>query len=240
MPQAMQTGSTLPPGIGEAYIDGILEHSTEIIDPGQDWIVTGHEEDNHVIYPVDFGDINNLKIGLDDQYLFIKLTMNGTFPEEGGSFPVFDRDQLHKYGFDLRVDTDNNNRTGCLSDNGAEFMTGYGIAYENGQIHTNWISYSTDPTGTETSELARYKNTVFTNQLQFGGVGHDYFSMAIPLSPLRITRGQEITINAWVEISSDRYDHASFDILCPGSLPFNVSSLACPIEIRLGEERIIK
>jgi hypothetical protein len=178
-----QTLTALPGGISEAYIDDLLAHSIEIVDPPRDWIVTGHAEDNHVIYPVDIGDINNMKIGMDDQRLYLELTMNGTFPAQGGSFPAFDGDQLHKFGLNVRVDTDNDPHTGVISDNGSEFMTAYGIAYENGQIHTNWISFSTEPTGTETPELARYKNTIFTDQTVFGGPGYDYSIIVLPLPP---------------------------------------------------------
>jgi hypothetical protein len=238
-----QTGQPIPislsPGISEADIESILEHSTEIDDPARDWIVTGHEHDNSVIYPVDFGDINNLKIGSDDQTLYIKLTVNGTFPGQGSGFPIIDGDQLIKMNFNMPLDTDNNNQTGCISDGGAEITIGYGIAYENGQIHTNYPSYFTEPTGTETPEQARYLNNLFIDQIQFGGEGHNYFIMTMPLSALKITNGQEITIHAWVEVSSDRYDHASFDPLCPGSLLFDYPSLGCPIKITLGENIII-
>jgi len=231
---------TLPPGISEAYIEGILEHSTEIVDASRDWILHKPEIDNPVLYPVDFGDIHNMKIGLDDQYLFIKLTMNGTIPGAGLNFPVFDGDQLLSFGTNLGFDTDNNPRTGSISDGGTEIMTGYGVKFENGNIHTNWLSYMTDPTGTETPEDARYRNRIFGQQSRYGGEGQNYFIMTFLLPPLKLAKGQEITIDAWVEVSSQRYDHASFDTLCPQSLVDPTHLLACPIKIKLGEEAVIR
>jgi len=231
--------STRASRIREADIDGILNHSTEIVDQSKDWISTGHEGDNPSIYPVDYADINNLKIGLDDQYLYIKLTMNGTFPEVVSDFPAFEGDPLNSFGFNIGLDNDNNNRTGCISDGGTDSIIGWGFHSENGRVSI-YSQYFAGPTGIETPEQARYQNNVFGVEIQFGGPGHDYFTMAIPLSPLLIAKGQEITINSWAESASNRYMHASFDVLCPESLSFSYASLACPIKFRLGEEIIIK
>jgi hypothetical protein len=166
--------------------------------------------------------------------------MNGTFPAQAGSFPSFDGDQLHKFGLDVRVDADNDPHTGVLADNGSEWMTAYGMGDDNGLIHTNYISFSTGPTGTETPELARYQDTIFTDQTQFGGPGYNYFIIALPLAPLRLSKGQEITINAWVEMSSDKFDHASFDVLCPPSMTYSKNTLSCPVRIKLGTQAIIQ
>jgi hypothetical protein len=225
--------------IREADIDGILNHSTEIVDPSGDWISTGHEGDNPGIYPVDYVDINNLRIGLDDQYLYIKLTINGTFPEVVSDFPTFEGDPVNSFGFNMGLDNDSNNRTGCISDGGTDSIIGWGFHSENGRVSI-YSQYFTSPTGIETPEQARYQNSVFGVEIQFGGPGHDHFTMAIPLSPLLIAKGQEITINSWAESASNRYMHASFDVLCPESLSFSSASLACPITFRLGEEIIIK
>jgi len=228
-----------PSRMSEADIDGILSHSTEIVDPSGDWISTGHEGDNPGIYPVDHVDINDLKIGLDNQYLYIKLTMNGTFPEAVSDFPAFEGDTLNGFGFNMGLDNDNNDRTGCISDGGTNSIIGWGFHSENGRVSI-YSQYFTGPTGIETPEQARYQNRVFGVEIQFGGPGHDYFTMAIPLSPLLIAKGQEITINSWAESASNRYMHASFDVLCPESLSVSSSSLACPIKFRLGEELIIR
>ena len=236
---ATASSSTLPPGKGEAYIDGILSHSVEVVDPSGDWISTGHEIDNPGVYPVDFADINSLAFGVDDHYLYVKLTVNGVFPEAGGTFPAFNGDQLNSVNFDLALDTDNNSQTGCISDHGAEALLGFGLAHENGRVHTNGPSSFAGPTSIEMPELARYKNLVW-DVIHFGGEGRNYITMAFPLSPLGITGGQEITIGAWIESSSERYHHASFDPLNPESVPFDLPSLGCSITFRLGEEIVIK
>lgn len=231
---------TLAPGVNETYIEGILQHSTVIVDADQDWILHKPEIDNPILYPVDFGDIHSMKVGVDERYLYIKLEVNGTVPGKGLSFPVFNGDHLMSFGTNLGFDIDNNSMTGCLSDGGTEIMTGYGIKYENGNIHTNWLSYMTDPTGTETPEDARYKNRIFDQENQYGGEGQNYFILTFPLSVLHLTRGQEITLDAWVEVSSQRYDHASFDMLCPQSLVDPSHPLFCPIKIKLGQETVIR
>jgi hypothetical protein len=234
--------SSLPPsqqGMGEAYIDDVLGHSTIIEDPITDRIVTGHEGDNPGIYPADFVDITSLEIGLDDEYLYVKISLYGILPEEVDDFPVFDGDQLHDFALNLAVDTDNDSHTGCISDGGAEALLGFGFHNENGMTNTS-TGYATDPTGIESPETARYHNRVFPIGIQFGGQGEEHYTMAIPLSALRITGGQSITINTWVESSSDRYHHASYDILCPESLIDTTHPMVCPIEFTVGEERIVE
>ena len=222
---AISTYTMAPPGISEVYINGILDHSTEIVDPNQDWIVTGHEEDNSVIYPIDYCDINNMKLGLDNEYLYIKLTVNGTIPEDLSNLPTFSGDQLRGFGTNIGLDTDSNSQTGVISDGGTEAMLGWGIKNEDGIYRSN-SAIRTQPTGTETPEDARYRNVEFNIKIQYGGKGFNFVILAIPLSTLMVTRSQEITLDAWLECSSDRYDHATFDALCPEGYPFNHQSLS--------------
>ena len=115
---------------------------------------------NPGIYPIGFGDINKLEVGLDDEYLYVKISVNGTLPKDLAGFPAPGGDQLHGFNYNLGVDTDNDSTTGCTSDGGAEALIGCAVNDQTGAVLAA-TGYFTDPTGIESPEGARYANKVF-------------------------------------------------------------------------------
>ncbi|HNW60268.1 MAG TPA: FISUMP domain-containing protein [bacterium] len=216
-----------------AYVDEVLGHATVIEDPEADWVVTGQEGDNPGIYPAAYVDIDRLELGVDDTWLFVRLTMHGAFPADAAELPVFAGDSLTGFNLNLALDTDNNSRTGCLADNGAELLLGYGLQIFNGSLQAG-TGYAADPTGIDSPESARYRKHIYPLEVNFGGMGTRYYTMAIPLVHIRLVRDQAITINAWTEAPSAKYHHGCFDRLCPTSLAGG--SEGCAIQVILGQE----
>lgn len=97
-----------------------ISAGTKIIDQTGDWTYTGNPEDNSSPYPIDFIDIKEVDIGIDENNLYVMGIFNGVWPESAGNWPIYNGDQVSSTSFSVAVDSDNNSETGCQADGGTE------------------------------------------------------------------------------------------------------------------------
>jgi hypothetical protein len=214
--------------------EAALQNGTTIIDPANDWVPTGNSEDNPSFYPYDVGDITSETFVADDNYLYIKIQTAGVAPTTVQELPTFNGDQVKSITFDITLDTDNNTQTGVLADNGAEvFVSALYKQDDANNIYFDGQSYWYGPTGTEEPEMMRYKVRDYQTAVKWGGFGYDWKIIAIPLKDIGISKDQEITVSAWAEVGSVKYDHASFDILGKG-IPNIAGSYGIKINLNAG------
>jgi hypothetical protein len=134
------------------------------------------------------------------------------------------------------IDTDNNPRTGCLSDGGTEIDLELGtrINFPYGKPPGTWNGYKTEPSGIENPEEKRYLNDYIVNDEMIGGPGYDYVLNVYPLKDLKLTVGQIVSLKIKAEAMSKKYHHASFD-----DMNFLNGPTESKLVIKLGENKTI-
>lgn len=222
------------PGLYELALTA-LSNGTKIQDKLDDFIITGHEENNPGIYHIGFADLKELDIGLDSNYLYIRCWFNGTWPDNDSNWPKINGDEVHDIACNIGIDTDNNPSTGISYDGTEDFFTaGY-------VTNTEWHfshSYSCGPTGILFPEEDRYNIFEYNGTYMIAGPGYDYVIGVYPLSNLNLSVGQTIALVTTIETVSYFYVHSTFDIL---SLDDNKRTfeLGDRVQITLGENRTI-
>ncbi|MFA6027661.1 MAG: hypothetical protein WC752_01935 [Patescibacteria group bacterium] len=186
-----------------------LSTGTILVNKTGDWDYTGNPEDNSFPYPIDFIDIKDIYLGIDEDNLYVLTVFDGIWPENNSDWPSFDGDHVTSYSFSIAIDSDNNPDTGCLSDGGVEMTLDIG-ATKNVETGT-YNHYRTNPTGIEFPEEDRYENFYFFDGKIIGGPGYDYFINIYPLSNLNLTKGQAVSLKIKSEAESKAYSHASAD-----------------------------
>ena len=224
-------------GVTLESAEKVLAEGTKIIDATNDWISTKNPADNPSYYPINFADLKEIDIGIDDKYLYVKGIYNGVWPNKTEEWPSVEGNNIIGVNYGFNINTDNNRGTGSPADGGAEIFAGVGLKKE--ATHLVYCNYKKDPTGIEDPEEKRFLTTS-NNNLWFAGPGYDYVISVYPLKNLSLTKGQKVTINIWAEANSEKYEHASFDILGTPVKSQGYSPLEADIPIVLGENKIIK
>ena len=241
--QTQNTESTTKPDtnklINETAASVAFASGTKIIDKTGDWVSTGDQGDNPSFYPLNITDVKEVDIGIDANYLYLKVIFNGLWPKTDNNWPIINDDQLTSTNFNVGIDVDNNQQTGCLSDSGTEIMIGFGTRMNmtGGNPPGTWNGYKTSPSGIEFPEEKRYLNDYYFNEAMIGGPGYNYVMNAYPLRILNLSSGQEITLHMWAEAMSKKYHHAAFDNVNIGNQ--NTTDLLGYVKIKLGENMTI-
>lgn len=200
----------------------LAEHGVTINDAQGDWIWTGHQEDNPAPYPVPFADLAAATFAVDADYLYLRLTANGTYPRAEAELPWYGQDQVRKLSINIGLDTDNNEHTGSPGDKGAEVMLGTAMRMTETCGWMDVYDFWYGPTGIETPENKRWEhmNNRKLMVAAWGGAGSDYRVMVYPVGLLGLRPGQTIAVCGWNECDSLQYpnSHATFDVLGPGGL----------------------
>jgi len=200
--------------VSEEMANIALSSGTKIIDQTGDWISTGDQGDNPSFYPIDFVDIKEVDVGVDENYLYVKATFNGQWPESDNDWPSINGDQITWTEFSAMIDADNNSQTGCLSDGGTEIALEFSMRMNDttGNPPGAHHGYKTDPSGIEFPEENRYLGDYdLSDNKMIGGPGYNYVTGVYPLENLKLTVGQGITLKMKAESMSERYNHAAFD-----------------------------
>ncbi len=157
---------------------------------------------NPETYKEPYLDIQSLSVGIDDEYFYYKITYYGTIPDL--SPHIGNNDAIYA----------NTSKLNIVNDEGEDQVIMY-IEYSYlpmlrlPSINTY---YSTDPTGIEWPENARFATENRDSKIS-GGHGTDYVMGAIPLENLHIKKGDTINFVLGNESASKKYDHASMDAL---------------------------
>ena len=220
-------------GLTQEIAEQVLATGTKIIDTTNDWTSTGNSWDNPSFYPLDFVDLKEVDIGLDNNFLYVKVVFDGILPSKE-NWPVVNGDNVIMSGYTLNIDMDNNKNTGCICDGGVELKLGAVIKKELGLVVAN--NYDTDPSGLNDPEEARYLGH-YNDAVWFAGPGYDYVINVYPLINLNISKGMDVTVIIWTEAMSESYHHTSFDII--GDKIQDSYVMTLPIKIKLGENRTI-
>jgi hypothetical protein len=221
------------PGLYELALTA-LSNGTKIIDKLDDFLITGHEENNPGIYPIGFADLKEVDIGLDSTYLYIRYWFNGTWPDNDSNWPKINGDEVHDIACNTFIDTDNNPSTGLIADGTEELFT---LGYKTNTDYHFVHGYSCGPTGIDFPEELRYRVNENIGTFMIAGLGYNYVIGAFPLLNLSLSAGQNITLITTIETVSYFYVHSTFDIL---SFDDNPSfELGDRVEIILGENKTI-
>jgi len=229
---------TNPGGPTEEDTLSALSNGTKIHDIVGDFVVMNNGNNNPGAYEFSFADLKEVDVGVDSKYLYIRYWFNGTWPRNDSDWPNINGDQLEDIICNTLFDTDNNPSTGVMSDGGTEVATSMGCRRNNsyGFDPPYFYGCKEGPTGIEFPEEERYQNVYNNDSFRFGGVGYDYVIGAYPLSEVKLSAGQTVTMLTECETTSSLYHDATFDIL---SLDNTTTFEYGRVQITLGENRTI-
>lgn len=186
------------------YLDPLNMFSSKTIllgDRAQDWVSPdGSFGSNPDPYPVAAADLKAITLDIDNQNLYVKYQFRGSIPEDVGSLS-YAGDHFKDYQFYLAIDRDNNASTGNPAYGGAEALLSGAMHGDNGTLDTTfWVNPGDDPASFQDAYAATMAE---------GGPGYDHVTMAYPLNLLGLSKGQIITLNGGILITSDKYGKAA-------------------------------
>jgi hypothetical protein len=197
----------------------LSEHGVTITDAEGDWIWTGLPEDNSSPYPVPWADLLSVTFAVDDDYLYVRINVDGVYPSSITELPWYGEDQVNHLAVSICLDTDNNENTGCLADGGAEVVLDTGMMINPLGEWEPGYDFWYGPTGVDSPENQRYAHMGNMNLIVavWGGPGFDYLVIVYPVGLLGLHPGQTITVDGWDECESLQYQegHATVDTLGP-------------------------
>lgn len=197
----MRLSSGLQQKAEQAFAGGIT-----ILDEQHDFAPMGTKNgsgkpNNPNGYDLGFNDLRSVSLGADDQYLYIKVTFWDVIP---GAPPILDGDRIGWTGIKLNI----TNNDGVDQE---IWMLGFGyLPIFNFPTVNTYYFY--DPTGIQEPEDKRFSGRGSDSKI-IGGAGFDTLIGALPLNQIDLKAGQTIYLNLSMETASDRYDHASVDVL---------------------------
>jgi len=188
-----------------------LKNGIIIEDPENDFYPIPHgtiqkednRPDNSDPYPIPWTDLKSVNIGADKNYLYVKSTFWGQFPNER---TIYNGDLVWGSGVKLTNFKFKNKESKIDSADMSDT-----IRYDNepipGLLHSAMIS----PTITVNFEL-QFKTTTGEGMIT-GGPGFDYILAAYPLKNYDLKLGDEVTFDASSESGSDKFHHEAIDLL---------------------------
>lgn len=187
-----------------------LDLGITIPDPENDEISIGEKEssekgekpNNPDPYREPYLDMKSIAVGIDDEYLYVKVTYYGIIPDRAPD--LSDGDQLYANTTKMDIIDAHDQAQAILT---MEYS--YLPVIRLPGLNTY---YATDPTGVEWPENARFASENRDSKIA-GGHGTDFVMMAVPLSTLKIKQGDIINFIVGNETGSPKYDHASADVL---------------------------
>lgn len=220
----------------KAQAEAALAKGTILEDGKDDWVTTGYEGDNPSFYKVSWIDIKSVVFGTDEEYFYLKWIFNGKLPSSLPDWSSFNGDQLKSVGFNIYIDTDNEQGVGGDTRLFGEIAI-YGFINSPGPEYPFGISFLTNPVSKPyIPEDEAYENS-YDAIYKWGGPGFDYVAVAAPLNILNIKKDQTVTVNIWAEAESEQYHHATFDTI---NLTDPNEDDATKIQIKLGTSEVIK
>lgn len=177
-----------------------------ILDESNDfaWMGTGGsggKPNNPTGYNLGFNDLKSITLGADDQYIYIKVMFWGTIPDLP---PNINGDMIGSTVMKL-------NFTNEQGVDQAIWMLSFGYLPVVNLTTTNTY-YFYGPTGIQEPEDKRFSGRGTDSQV-IGGAGYDHLIGALPLKGINLNAGQTVNLCFSVETASDKYDHASVDVL---------------------------
>ena len=221
----------------DAFAKGIV-----LDDPENDWYMFPEgsrqwdKPDNPAPYPLSYTDLKQVKIGADEEYLYVKFIFYGNFPDK---MPSYNGDDLFSTGAMIEQMTYITNEG--IADSAD---IGNGIAYVQftGSEKTEEYSPLDKPTIGQLAMIGEegldeHMETIHRTQngagFVSGGAGYDYLMSAFPLSEFNISYGDEINFSIAVESGSNLWHHESVDLL----MNENNSKFGAKIIYVLGDDK---
>lgn len=185
--------------------EAALAKGISISDPAQDFPLMGQKgEDvkekpnNDNPYDLPFLDIKEVQAGIDDDYLYFKIVFFGKIPKNS---PGLNGDKILADGIKVNI----------VNEKGEEQID-LSMSYDFILLGIKSLNcyYSTEPTGIEWPEDARFAKTNWDCKVL---IGDDYVLGALPIKNYPILKEKQIYFNAQHEAESKMYDHAAVDLL---------------------------
>jgi len=221
----------------DAFAKGIT-----IDDPENDWyrFPEGSRQwdkpDNPNPYPLSYTDLKQVKLGADEEYLYVKFVFYGNFP---GKMPSYNGDDLFSTGAkieQLSYATKEGKTDSAETGSAITYVQFTGAEKTEGHIPLGRPSTGQlamiSPQGTDEKSETIYRTKNGAGFVS-GGSGTDYLMSAFPLAEFGISYGQEINFSVSVESGSNLWHHESVDFL----LNRNNSKSGAKIRYALGGNR---
>jgi hypothetical protein len=226
----------------EKRAEDALSKGISFDDPENDWYkfpegsMQWDKPDNPEPYPLPFTDLKQVKIGADEEYLYVKFIFYGEFPDK---MPSYNGDDLFSTGAKIDQMTYMTNE-GTLDY--AEIGSGvFYVEFTGDEKTEEYVPLDKPSLGhiamISPQGLDEHMETIYKtmNGIGFigGGPGYDYLLSAFPLSEFGISYGQEMNFSVAVESGSNLWHHESVDLL----LNKNTSKFGANIKYVLGEDK---
>ncbi len=188
-----------------AQANTALANGIYIEDPRDDFIIleSNDEKPNPEMaspYRLPQLDVKSLQIGADDDYLYYKVTF---YAKTDRAVLVVNGDKIHSFGVNFDITEESGRVLAVLHTNTGWWpIIGTSI---------NGTFYSTEPTGIEWPENARFAKEKNNDSKMYGGAGTDFQLARFPLKTLGLSFGQKMVFDLEVEGGSGKYSHAAAD-----------------------------
>ena len=158
-------------------------------------------EDNPSPYNSSILDVKSLELGIDDKYIYTKITFYDQIPKKVFSL---EGDRIVVIGAKVSLHKEDGSEFDILASD-----YGYEPIIPIPALNTY---YSWGPTGIQEPEDARFAHTDDDSRV-YGGPGTDYLMAAYPLKNLSIKKGDILRASLSMEAKSAKYTHAAVDVL---------------------------
>jgi hypothetical protein len=176
-----------------------------INDRAQDFPLMGQKgedvkekQNNNNPYNYSFLDLKEVKVGVDEDNIYIKVIFYGDIPKDA---PRPNGDKILSDGIKINF----------VNEKGVE-QVDFAMSYDfiPFGIKISNCYYSSQPTGIVWPEDARFAKTAWDCKVF---VGEDYILGALPIKDHAILKNKEIYFDVQHEAESKIYDHAAVDLL---------------------------
>ncbi len=157
-------------------------------------------------------DLVEVKVGSDDECLYLKVEMASEIPCK--SQVSLDGTKIGTMSFDIALNSDQDTTTGCPVYNGSELLVGFHVMFEENKADLEPFYFS-GATGVDIDEETRF-SIWGSGEVVSGGVGHNFVVLKYKLSRLGLSKGMTIDVESCSsESESEMWHHYSFDVMNP-------------------------
>lgn len=150
---------------------------------------------------IDFIDLKSLSIKVDGRNLVLRYQLKDPLPKDASTLPEVDGAKVAT--LQIWAMLDNEKIPGKI----AMLINRWGTS---GRVFSSNFEYGMGPTPENGPGSYQIKKTT---KLRAGGLGHDYFEVAYPLTDLNLTRGDEVRIRVFATVLDSNGQFISEDII---------------------------